>query len=154
MNEVHTHKLKSFQSFLQSGWILQPYLDLRIVISIFITIVKTEQLIVFVNLTSNLSQENKTKIFLKKEHCSYTDRKERKIKISEINWAFLVGGSSVMKRENVVHSQVCHLTFCETSRPSGPSFYFAHSKGHNHSTEVTMLTSLPYVFMRKIIYHW
>lgn len=86
MNEVHMHKLKNpFQSFLQSGWILQPYLDLWIVISIFITIVKTEQLIVFVNLTSNLSQENKTKSFLKKEHSSYTDKKERKIKISEIN---------------------------------------------------------------------
>lgn len=60
--------------------------------SIFITIVKTEQLIVFVNLTSNLSQENKTTSFLKKDHCSYTDRKERKIKISEMKWAFMVKG--------------------------------------------------------------
>lgn len=48
-----------------------------------------------------------------------------------------------MKRESMVDSQVCHLTFCEASKPSGPSFYLAHSKGHNHGIEVIVLTSFP-----------
>lgn len=48
-----------------------------------------------------------------------------------------------MQRENVVHHQVCHLTFCEASKSSGLSFSLARSKDPNHGTQVIMLTSFP-----------